>query len=255
MTNPIAPGQVSQPIDRLEQEVRELRRMVEELSRKDLSNAQVGQGGRLRAMYANGTEALQVGKDPVDGNNKFRVGYSGGTTAIGIGPGAAAYGGQETMVIRDLANNPVMGTDELAGFGLSHPGLCYPIAPVFEATPSAGQTYTAGVEQSVAVGGFMFYHPVLWFKGLIRGSVNWTLRCVVRDPSGTVVATSSSTPTQANNQYYERMVALPQSAVCAQNYSAEIWINVATTTTSISCYPQPTVGTTLAYYNIRTDTH
>jgi hypothetical protein len=253
MTNPIAPGQVSSPVTALEQEVRDLRRMVEELSRKDLSNANVGQGGRLRGMYANGQEAFQFGKDPVDGNNKARIGYSDGTPAIGIGPGGAFYGGQETLVVRDLAGSPILGTDELAGFGLSHPGLAYPIASVFEATYANGATISG--EFAVAVGGFMFYHPVLWFKGLIRASVNWTLRCVVTDPSGAIVASSSSTPTQANNQYYERMVQLPQSAVCAQNYSASVLITPAAATTTISCWPQPTMGTTLGYYNVRTDTH
>lgn len=254
MTNPIAPGQVSQPVTVIEQEVRELRRMVEELSRKDLSNANVGQGGRLRGLYANGAEAFQFGKDPVDGQNKARIGYSSGITAVGIGPGASAYGGQETLVIRDLAGGAVFGTDELAGFGLSHPGLAYPIGVSFE---GSGVSLTAGTEYILASGGFMFYHPALWVKGLIRAgnADTWTMRINVTDPSGAQVATSTITPTQTASQYFERLIALPQSAVCAQNYGLNILVKPGVTTSAILCYPQTPMGTTLSYYNARTDAH
>lgn len=255
MTNPIAPGQVSSPISALEQEVRELRRMVEELSRKDLSNANVGQGGRLRGLYSNGAEAFHFGKDPIDSQNKARIDYSSGGTAIGIGPGASEYGAQETMVIRDLAGNIVFQTDELAGAGLSNPGgAAYPFGCMFAGT-GTGSALAAGVEVVVAQGGWSFYHPAIFVAGLITtGLSSWSYRVRFLDGNGTEVATSSSVTGNVGGQFYGKAVLVPPALISAQACLVQLMVTPGVSG-SLVVWPASTQGYSLSLYNLNVGWH
>lgn len=251
--DPYAPGTVGQPNDQITARLRQLEQTVAELMRRDLSNANVGQGGRLRALYGNGNEAFQTGKDPADGQNKTRISYSGGGLAISIGPGSAAYGSQETLVVKDLVGNTVFGTDELAGFGLSHPGINYPMGTNFEGTPSA--SLASGVEVPAASGGFLYYHPVLWVQCLVTTSLSWKARLRLYDQvAGAEVATSSTTPVQSGSQYFERMLQIPQAYVGRQNMLAEVRLTPQAAG-SVQLWPKQCSGTTLSYYDIRPDIH
>lgn len=252
MTNPVAPGQVSAPITRLEQEVKELRRLVQELQRRDLSNANVGQGGRLRALYANGNEALQVGKDPVDGANKTRISYSSGTSALAIGPGSAAYGSQETLVLRDLAGVTLLTTDELAGYGISNPVLPYGCTVPFNGTSSKVQTLNA--EVSVLEAYPTFYHPSIRSQGLITApnGLVWKYRLRLVDNSGTEVATSSTTTGMSGSQYFDKFLLIPQQYCGAQQMTAQLMVTMTTASGTNAWQVQPSrvLGYSLAYYNL-----
>lgn len=256
MTSPVpptAPGVVAAPNDMITARLQALEARVSELSRRDLSNAQVGQGGRLRAMYSNGVEALQVGKDPVDGVNKTRISYSSGITAFAIGPGAATYGSQETAVIKDLAGNVVFAMDELAGYGISHPALAYAVGVTFQGTTAA--TLTAGTEYAVVRGATMYYHPAMRVQGLVNTSdTNWSYRVRVLNADGTEAVSSSWTTGLNGPQYYDKILLLPQTAVGQQNTSIEVRLKLGATG-SVDTFPMPPVGVTKSLYDLLPSIH
>lgn len=250
---PFAPGQVSAPNDQITARLRALEARVAELSRRDLSNANVGQGGRLRALYANGAEALQVGKDPVDGANKTRISYSSGSSAIAIGPGAAAYGGQETLVLRDLAGSMVLTTDELAGYGISNPVWAYGCTVPFAGTNSATQTLNA--EVSVLEAYPTFYHPSIRAQGLITApnGLVWKYRLRLWDNvAGAEVATSSTSSGLSGSQYFDKYLLIPKAYCGAQQMTAQLMVTMTTAAGTNAWQVQPSriLGFSLAYYNL-----
>jgi hypothetical protein len=76
------PGTVSKPRVSLEQRLADVEARLDELARKDLSNAVVGQGGRFRAVYNDGTESILIGLDPVSGKQKIRISDPAGNVLI-----------------------------------------------------------------------------------------------------------------------------------------------------------------------------
>ncbi|SFO59553.1 hypothetical protein [Amycolatopsis rubida] len=229
--------------DFLRNKIRELEEKIDALTRQSKFPFSIGH---------NGIPDFEVLPDPADpsGGAKVRI-LNGNGVPVFETFYSTVYNGK-TARLNDLAGNAVWGQDEAAGYGMSHPSITYPAGVTFQGTPSA--TLTGGTAYTIAKGGFMFYHPVLWFKGLVTTPLNWTLRCRVLDGSGTEAATSTSTPTQSGSQYFERMVLLPPSVVGAQNCSAEIVLTPASSG-SVQLWPQPFMGTTLGYYNVRTDVH
>lgn len=250
MTTPsTAPGSVPPPMDDTARRIRALEQRVDELSRRDLSNAQVGQGGRLRGLYGNGNEAFQFGRDPVDGENKAIISYSDGTRAIAIGPGAAAYGAQETMVMRDVDGNVMLSMDEFAGAGLSNPTTDYAFGILFEGSGAA--TLTGGTQYTVADAGFIMYHPALLISALVKTSASWTARVRLVDGLGNELATSSTTPTQGGTQYVTRAVPVPVDQVGVQNVKLQLRVTPVATTTDFTVYPRFCRGISLGYYNLQ----
>jgi hypothetical protein len=79
---PVLPGTVSKPQERLEQRVAELENRLAEFMRRDLSNSVVGQGGRFRAVYSDGTESILIGLDPFTGKQKIRINDPAGNVLI-----------------------------------------------------------------------------------------------------------------------------------------------------------------------------
>lgn len=218
MTNPIAPGQVSQPTTALEQEVRELRRMVEELSRKDLSNANIGQGGRLRGLYANGAEALLLGNDPTDGGNKARISYSQGGPVFQVRPTAASgVAVNEVMEVLDQSGNEIIETDPYAGYGLLHPFFNYTMCGYEELGMAGSTTQATATEVSKNIGFMYNYarHVISRFRVKNTGAATTASAFLeVQDFNGNMIVQSSLQTFSVGASVivafdFERMAPLP----------------------------------------------
>jgi hypothetical protein len=245
MTSPTAPGSVPPPMDDTARRIAALERRVDELTRRDLSNAQVGQGGRLRGLYSNGQEAFQFGLDPVDGVNKSLIRYSNGTRAIGVGAGAAAYGSQEQLSIFDLAGNGVLVTDEVAGYGLSHPSLSYLLGQNFA---GSGGAVPAATETAVLEGYSILYNPAVLFRALVRTTGTWTARFVLMDGAGVIQTSTTATATQTDNQYVNKMISVPEEAIAQLGWSLRLLVTSSAGLATVNAYPLRSVGVSQAYY-------
>jgi hypothetical protein len=186
------PGAVAPSADDTAQRIKALERTVAELTRKDLSRANIGQGGRLRGLYGNGSESVLFGVDPEDGANKSQIRYSDGVPAFAVSPGLPAYGSREQLRLNDLNGVPIFITDEVAGYGISHPGLTYIMSGREELAPGA----SSGAAVTVMEGGNQVYNPVWYVVARMRIGHNIagtsTVNFFLEIKSGsTVVATSS----------------------------------------------------------------
>jgi hypothetical protein len=219
-----APGSVPQPNDRLEQRIKALEKLVDELQRKDLSNATVGQGGRIRGLYKDGTQAFAYGTDPADGQNRMLMHYTTGDTAIRITPGSPLYGSSEQLVIKDLANHRILGTDELAGYGIVEPIFANPMVAI------PGLNMVSGVEQKVATCKAFFYQPAYWSDLLCTNFLTMTgVSCRLSLSDGTNTFFSSATTSAGNGSTHGRFISIPSDFINKQNVELA-WL--ATTTGS-----------------------
>lgn len=256
MADPTRPGVVYQGNDYLEQRIRRLEEMVDELSKKDLSNATVGQGGRIRGLYANGNESFVMGRDTRDLVNKVRFDYpSDGSIALQIGPGNPNSNPieQEQFVIRDQSGGTtgigkMFATDGLAGYGLAEPSFQHFMATIY------GLNWVAGTPQIAARSETFLYNPSLYSSMQLRnfagGVTSASCRLIVTNGNGDQVV-SSATAVTTNNQAV-RIVLLPASFMNAQNLKVE-WEVTTTGSGTLDAWPRVCKGMTKAIYDIRTD--
>lgn len=219
-----APGSVPPNNDDLAKRLREVERRLDEMSRRNLDNATVGQGGRIRGLYKDGTQAFAYGTDPADGQNRMLMHYTTGDTAIRITPGSPLYGAAEQLVIKDLANHRILGTDELAGYGIVEPIFANPMVPI------PGLNMVAGVEQKVATCKAFFYQAAYWSDLLCTNFVTMTgVSCRLSLSDGTTTFFSSATTPAGNGSTHGRFISIPSDFINKQNVELA-WL--ATTTGS-----------------------
>ena len=220
---PYLPGVVTPPIDAIEKRTKQVSRRVDELARRDLTNAIVGQGASFRATVANG------------GNN-----------VLALQKGAAVYGGKQTLVLRDIAGKLTYVLDELAGYGLSHPGFNYLPGVSFAGTPSASNP--SGVEQVVAEYPGIFYNPAIYASFLITTSATWSGRILATTTDGLTVSSSTVTSGLVGSQYVTKIILLPASMMGTQLVRLRFLVTPTTTATT-ACFPQYALGVSKALYD------
>lgn len=254
MTNPIPPvrtGPVAPPDQGVMDRLAYLERVVDELQRKDMRNATVGQGGTFRGLYDNGQLAFSLGKDKTDGVRKSTLYWpSTGKEAFQIGPGNQNIipPEAEQMRWRDQSNNIVFGTDGVAGFGFVEPLLCYSSFAI------PGLNYVAGVEQQCTEGQGFFYNAAMWssirvraFTGTIT-SVQARLRLRHSDPDVPSISSSLSAATSANS-VIRRAVALTEPYI-SQQYTYCDWWLTANGAGTVEVWPIQHRGISRSFYDI-----
>jgi hypothetical protein len=135
---------------------------LDEHMRKDLSNGNVSQGGRLRVLHNNGATAVTMGTDPATQQNRTALNYDSGLAALRLAPGAAVYGSKHQLTVWDIAGKIMLSTDEAAGFGLSNPGFTYGLWG--QEALSAGVPTSAGAAVVMAQGLAKTVSPS-WYVG------------------------------------------------------------------------------------------
>lgn len=251
----VRPGAVAPDAGNTAQRIKKLEGQLAEQQRRDLSRANIGQGGRLRGLYGNGSEAVLFGVDPDDGANKATIKYSDGTGAFSIAPGLPAYGSKEQIRMNDINGKPIFITDEVAGYGISHPGLGYPVWGREELAPGASSPAAV----TVIEGTNSVYNPV-WFVAArmrcghsIAGTSTVNFYLEIRD-GGTVVATSSVQAEVVTGvvfaiRSFARMCVIPAERIGNQ---LTAFVKAYTTTPAdfgITAYPQWSSGTSRAFYD------
>lgn len=240
-----APGSVPQPNDRLEQRIKQLENLVSELQRRDLSNATVGQGGRIRGLYKDGTQAFAYGTDPADGQNRMLMHYTTGDTAIRITPGSPLYGSNEQLVIKDLAGHRVLATDDLAGYGLVEPSLALPMSE------TVGLNFVNGVEQECALALGFVYNPVFWCDLLITNYVTMTgvsARLKITDGDTTTYSSAATLPPSTPGTL-SRMIVVPSNYINAQNVRLS-WLLTSTGSGTVRTVPRRCHGISRSLFNL-----
>lgn len=227
MTTPgVAPGSVPPLMDDTARRIRALEQRVDELSRRDLSNANVGQGGSLRGLYPNGAEAFLFGRDSVDGGNKSRIDYSQGGPAFQVrpttSPGAEVA---EVMEVLDQVGNVILQTDPYAGYGLIHPALEYTMSG-YEAVGFVGATTQAtALELGMSIGFAYHYcrHVIarLRFTNSTGATQSVSGFVEITDLNGNVINTSSLSSWSIGTgvitiNKLEKMVSLPETAMATR---------------------------------------
>lgn len=247
---PVKPGTVAQPDQGLIDRVRELERIVDELQRRDMRNATVGQGGTFRGLYDNGNAAFSFGRNKVDGVRKSTLYYpSTGKEAFQVGPGNPNVNPPELeqLRIRDQSNNVVFGTDGVAGFGFVEPLLCYSSFAV------PGLNYVAGVEQQCTEGQAFFYNAAIMSQIRVRAftgtitSVSVRLRLRHTDPDVPSIASSSATLTA--NSSARRVIALTEPYISTQYTYCDWWLT-ANGAGTVEVWPIQHRGVSRAFYDI-----
>jgi hypothetical protein len=248
---PVRPGTVAQPDQGLIDRVRELERVVDELQRKDMRNATVGQGGTFRGLYDNGNAAFSFGRNKDDGIRKSTLYWpSTGKEAFQIGPGNQNINPPELeqMRFRDQANNILFGTDGVAGYGFVEPLLAYPQYAI------PGLNYVAGVAQQATECQNFFYNAAIWstirvraFTGTITSvSVQLRLRHSNADIAPVV---SSITSGVAANSAVRKAVAVPEEYISAQFTFCDWWIT-ANGNGTVEVWPIMSRGISRTFYDI-----
>jgi hypothetical protein len=240
------PGTLSQPDTDQNARIARLEQMLEELQRKDMNRATVGQGGTFRGYYDNGQLAFTFGEDIDDGVRKVRMNYaSNGGVAFQVGPGNPAVDEPEQFKLVDQAGNKVFATDGLAGYGLAEPSFQH----LMVQTP--GLAWVSGVAQPATVANTFFYNPVVYSQVLVRnfagGVTAMAGKLRVTDGSGNFVESSSSAAV-GGNATISRVVLLPASYINAQNCRVE-WMMTPTGSGTADVWPRTCRGTGKAFYD------
>lgn len=224
MTFPnVPPGVIFPPITALEQRITALEAKLDAVSRRDLTNAVVGQGGTFRATLE-----------------------AGGVDVLSIKPGLPQFGSKQQMTLRDGQGHATYRTDELAGYGLSTPLYSYTMGVTFEG--SNATTNAAGVEVKVAECPAAFYNPAVYARALVTipNGVNWSYRFIVVDGAGTSVNSTSSSV--SNSQYVQKALLLPPSFMDNQTTKLQLLITPATAT-GFTVFPGVCVGAAKSFYD------
>jgi hypothetical protein len=246
------PGAVTQPDQGLIERIRRLEEQVEELSRRDMNRATVGQGGTFRGYFDNGQLAFTFGEDVSDGVRKVRMNWpSTGDPAFQIGPGNPAANEDEQFRLVDQAGNKVFATDGLAGYGLAEPSLSYMMSPV------DAFARTSGVEDFAAECNAFFYNPGVWSRIRITnlsGITGGTARLVAIDGNGITQVSSTSVAFGAGISLATRIILLPEAMINAQNCKLQ-WKITPTGSGSLQCWPLMCKGTSKFFYDIDVSEH
>lgn len=232
---PVLPGTVKQPTDRLEQRVAALEKQLAEYQRKDLKNAVVGQGGIFRATLE-----------------------AGGIDVLRIGPGQALFGSKQVMRLNDMQGHPTYQHDELAGYGLSAPGMSFPM--IRTATGSGLFAATSGAETTAAQAATFFYNPcqnvagTLYALTTMNGTTfsvsNYSYRISVTD--GTTTLFSSST-TVNGAVVLNKMILLPADFINKQ--SVRVNLLVTPTANDFFIFDGASYGGSKSLYDNNPTTH
>jgi hypothetical protein len=252
MTSPdipvVRPGTVAQPDQGLVDRIAQLERIVDELQRRDMRNATVGQGGTFRGFFDNGQLAFTFGKDRLDGVRKAKFYWpSTGNEAFQIGPGNLSVGEAEQMRFRDQAKHNLFATDGIAGYGLAEPSFQYLLCSIY------GLNWVSGVEQVAARADAFFYNPAVFSMIQVRNyaggvtALSGRLRVTNGETGETV--TSSSTAASGANNTLRRIVLLPANFINAQNSYVE-WLITPTGSGTADVWPRMCKGTSKSFYDI-----
>lgn len=252
----VRPGAVSPGAQNLAERVKQLEKQLAEMQRRDLSRANIGQGGRLRGLYGNGNESVLFGVDPDDGANKATIKYSDGQGAFSVAPGLADYGGKEQLRMNDLNGKAIFITDEVAGYGISHPGLSYGIWGREELQPGN----SAGTAVTMIEGHNAVYNPV-WFvvarmrlAHTIAGTSSVSMFLELRD--GATVVTTSGTQVEAVTgvvfaaRTFQKMVLIP-AGYMSQGLTMNLRVHTPTPADfNVTGYPLQSKGASKAFFDL-----
>ena len=188
-------GQVNQPSD-INSEVRELKRQVQELTKRvGLSSAVISRGGlriinsgELVMVDENEVVIFKVGKIDFGGiSSGVRMGFDNGNPAFLLGGPT----GDQVWALFDENQTYLVTNDALSGHGLGRPYFAYPLAPTTDAVingtvfvPSTSSASYVALYEGIPT----VWHPrVAYHIGIsATGVTDW--RILV---NGTVVFTGS----------------------------------------------------------------
>lgn len=249
----VRPGPVIQPDSGVMDRVRALEHLVEELQKKDMNRATVGQGGTFRGYYDNGQLAFTFGEDIDDGVRKVRINYaSNGKLALQIGPGNPAVDEPEQFKMRDQDGNQVFATDGYAGYGLAEPSFTYFMGAV------DSFARTNGVEDFLTECNAMFYNPAVLssvrITGMAGGITGASVRLVAVDGAGITQVSSSSAVIGAGISLVKRVILLPSNMINAQNCKVQ-WKITPTGSGTLQGWPLTCKGMTKLYYDTDVSSH
>jgi hypothetical protein len=241
------PGAVTQPDQGLMERIRRLEEQVEELSRRDMNRATVGQGGTFRGYYDNGQLAFTFGEDVDDGVRKVRMNWpSTGDPAFQVGPGNPNANEDEQFKLVDQSGNKVFATDGLAGYGLAEPSLTYLMAPVDSFARTGCRIWPPSPTHS-------FITPVYGLRIRITNSAGGitggTARLVAIDGNGVTQVASSSASFGTGISVLTRIILLPEVMINAQNCKLQ-WKITPTGSGSLQCWPLMCKGVSKSFYDI-----
>lgn len=254
------PGAVAPGVENTAQRIKQLERQLAEIQRRDLSRANIGQGGRLRGVYGNGNEAVLFGVDPDDGANKSQIRYGSGDVAFSVAPGL--YTPDEQLTMFDTNGAPLMITDELAGYGISHPSLSYNLYGREELQPGA----TVGTAVIHAEGWAAMYNPVLHVATRVRivhstaGTDNLLAFLEIRDMGQNLLVTSSTQTIPATGSVifaatFERMCVIPASSIGRRLIARVCAYSAAPANFAVTMYPLMSIGISQAGYDLYPTLH
>lgn len=214
---------------------------------------------------------LQIYPDPLikDANGDpvvdFALKYENGNSALSIKPGGAAYGSKQQAVMRDYANKPVYATDEVAGYGLSHPSFSYSMGG-FEAQ-GTGLPTTIGTSVILAAGTAYMYNPVWHVACRLRGAngasnaPDYRVYLRLLDGfTGAVLVTSNEQLFSAGTNVFaintfERMCIVPPTHIGARVVAEVRAYAPNAPTLTLQAFPSLTVGISMAQYNLLPGLH
>lgn len=251
MVDSTRPGQVPPRERDSNDRIARLEAQVEELLKRDMSNATVGQGGTFRGLYDNGQLAFTFGKDKTDGVRKSAFYWpSTGGEAFQIGPGNPNINPPEAeqMRFRDQSGRILFGTDGVAGYGFVEPLLDYTMYPI------AGLNYVAGTPQVACQAQSFFYNAAIWSSILVRnftGTITQvTLQLQLRHSNTDIPAVQSSASAGVNaNSSIRKTIAVPAAYISSQFTYLE-WLLTANGAGTVDVFPRMNRGVSRSAYNL-----
>lgn len=162
-------GQVNQPSD-VNSELRELKRQVQELTKRvGLSSAVISRGGlriinsgELVMVDENGTVIFRIGKVLFGGlSSGMELNFDNGEPAFLLGGSP----GEQAWALFDEHGHYILTNDAATGYGLGRPYLNYRMVPssaaeaVGEGTGSHWPSTTSGSEVKLMQGANVVWHP------------------------------------------------------------------------------------------------
>lgn len=248
----VRPGALAQPDQNQNDRIRRLEAIVEELQRKDMNRATVGQGGTFRGYYDNGQLAFTFGEDIDDGVRKVRMNYaSNGKEAFQVGPGNPLVDEPEQFRLRDQSGNQVFATDGYAGYGLAEPSFTYFMSVMDKFAR------TSGVEDFAAESHAFFYNPAVWSRlriAELSGITGGSARLVAVDGNGITQVSSSSATFGTGISTITRIILLPEEMINQQNCKVQ-WKITPTGSGSLGAYPLMCKGVSKSYYDLDVADH
>lgn len=235
MTEPLfQPGTVSRPNSGLEHRVAELENRLAEFMRRDLSNAGMGLGSRLRVRYGSGAQAMLIGTD-VDGKPK--------------------------IVIQDPSGNVLLATDSDIGYGLASPIVSI---PAYITEPNQSFTQSATFVE-ILRGRFSAQNPAVEvtytlsasygsFAPAVQGAAYWSLTDSVTGWSYSSPVTTGGTWSSVSTNLVQpigpQAVLLPSTEIGrALDFVVYCRMVAGGSGSSVGAVPRNTAGASWARYH------